>query len=220
MLHAVIFDMDGTITDTEKYYFTAWQQAFHEFGVADFGSEDALELRSFDARLAAEHIRRKFGEDVDYFQVRERRRQLVDELIREQGIALKPGTKEILAYIRQKGLKCAVATATALDLTTERLTELGIAGEFDAMISAKTVEWGKPRPDVYLYACEQIGERPENCLAVEDSPNGIRSAYAAGCRPVLVPDLSGVTPELEGLLYDCVPSLTDLKNTVERCLQE
>ena len=127
---------------------------------------------------------------------------------------------EVLSYIKEKGLKRAVATATALDLTKERLTALGIAGEFDAIISAKTVEWGKPQPDVYLYACEQIEEVPGDCLAVEDSPNGILSAYRAGCKPVLVPDLTDATPELEPFLYDCVPSLTDLKNTVERCLQE
>ena len=219
MLKAVIFDMDGTITDTEKYYFDAWQQAFHEFGVTQFGSEDALALRSFDARLAAEHIRERFGEHVDYYEIRERRRELVEERIAREGIGLKPGLSQIIDFIREKKLKSAIATATALDITIQRLRALGIYECFDEIISAKTVEWGKPHPDVYLYACEKLGERPQDCMAVEDSPNGVFSAHEAGCRVVLIPDLTGVTAQLEPCLFGVVDTLADLREPIEKCLQ-
>ena len=73
---------------------------------------------------------------------------------------------------------------------------------------------GKPEPDIYLYACSQIGEQPEDCIAVEDSPNGIKSAYAAGCKPVMVPDLTQPDEEIKPLLYAVVDSLADLKGLV------
>lgn len=220
MIKAVIFDMDGTITDTEKYYYEAWQQAFHEFGVKEFGPEDALSLRSFDARLAARQIKEKFGEHVDYFEIRERRRALIEERIAEEGIDLKPGLFEIIEYLRGKKLKCAIATATALDVTIRRLKSLGIYEYFDEIISAKTVEVGKPYPDVYLYACECLKVAPAQCIAVEDSPNGVMSASRAGCKTVFVPDLTGPTEELEPYLFDVCASLADLKRPIENCLQE
>ena len=77
-------------------------------------------------------------------------------------------------------------------------------------MSAKQVAHGKPAPDVYLYACEQIGEKPQDCIAVEDSPNGIKSAYAAGCKPVMVPDLTPPDQELQPLLYAVVDTLDGL----------
>lgn len=211
MIKAVIFDMDGVLIDTEKYYYAAWQQAFHEFGFTSFSGEDALALRSFDARQASVALKEKFGEELDYYEIRERRRTLVENLIKEQGIQLKPGVKEILARLKEQNIKRAVATATAFDITKERLESLGIFDDFDEVVSAKQVEHGKPSPDVYLFACEKIGEKPEECIAVEDSPNGILSAYRAGCKPVMVPDLTQPDEELKQYLYDCVETVADLK---------
>ena len=128
----------------------------------------------------------------------------------------KPGVEETLRFLRAKGIKTAVATATALDITKSHLTTIGVCDLFDSIVSAKNVAHGKPEPDVYLYACEQIGERPQDCMAVEDSPNGIMAAYRAGLRTVMVPDLTQPDEELTKYLYACVNSLSDLCELVDK----
>ena len=82
------------------------------------------------------------------------------------------------------------------------------------------VEYGKPAPDIYAYACEAIGTDPANAFAVEDSPNGIKSAYGAGLNVIMVPDLTGPDEEISGMLYACVDSLADIKDLIlkEMCV--
>lgn len=210
MIKAVIFDMDGVLIDTEKHYNAAWCEAARMAGFEDFKREHALMLRSCDARLAAEMMKDIFGADFDYYAIREVRRRLVAKRLEEYGLEKKPGIDEILAFLRGSGIKTAVATATPIELTLQHLEKIGVKDQFDKIVSAKQVARGKPAPDVYLYACEQIGERPSDCIAVEDSPNGIRSAYAAGCKPVMVPDLTPPDEELKPLLYAAADSLEDL----------
>ena len=167
MIKAVVFDMDGVLIDTEKHYYEAWQEAARSFGY-DFRSEHALMLRSCDANVAAKMMKGIFGEDFDYFAVREVRRGLVAERLKKYGLEKKPGLDEILDYLKQNGIKTAVATATPIELTLQHLTKIGVKDKFDKIVSAKQVANGKPAPDVYLYACEQIGENPSDCIAVED----------------------------------------------------
>ena len=213
MIKAVVFDMDGVLIDTEKHYYEAWQEAARSFGY-DFRSEHALMLRSCDANVAAKMMKGIFGEDFDYFAVREVRRGLVAERLKKYGLEKKPGLDEILDYLRQNGIKTAVATATPIELTLEHLTKIGVKDKFDKIVSAKQVANGKPAPDVYLYVCEQIGENPADCIAVEDSPNGIKSAYAAGCKPVMVPDLTQPDNEIMPLLYGVADTLADIKRFI------
>ncbi len=104
-----------------------------------------------------------------------------------------------------------MATATPIELTLQHLEKIGVRDQFDKIVSAKQVPNGKPAPDVYLFACEQIGESPSDCIAVEDSPNGIKSAYAAGCKPVMVPDLTQPDEEIRPILYAVVDTLADIK---------
>ncbi len=214
---AVIFDMDGVLLDTEKHYLSCWLQASKEAGYP-FTKEQALMLRSCDAKVAANMMKEYFGEGFDYYAIRERRRQLVKEKLDEYGLEKKPGIEETLLYIRKKGIKTAVATATPPDRTREYLTGLGLAELFDGIVSAKEVENGKPAPDVYLYACSQIGEKPENCIAVEDSPNGILSAYRAGLMPVMVPDLTQPDEELKKLLFGCEKTLSGICDIIDKLL--
>lgn len=214
MVQAVIFDMDGVLIDTEKHYNIAWCEAAKQAGYMDFTREHALMLRSCDARAASKMMKEIFGEQFDYYAIREIRRRLVAERLAKYGLEKKPGLDEILAFLHKKGIKTAVATATPLELTLQHLEKIGVKDQFDKIVSAKQVENGKPAPDVYLYACEQIGEQPKNCIAVEDSPNGIRSAYAAGCMPVMVPDLTEPDEELKPLLYAIARTLADIQEII------
>ena len=215
MICAVIFDMDGVLIDTEKHYNAAWCQAATEAGFP-FTREHALLLRSCEAKEGEKLMQGIFGPSFDYYAIRERRRELVRERLDQYGLEKKPGVEETLRFLRAKGIKTAVATATALDITKSHLTTIGVCDLFDSIVSAKNVAHGKPEPDVYLYACEQIGERPQDCMAVEDSPNGIMAAYRAGLRTVMVPDLTQPDEELAKYLYACVDSLSDLCELVDK----
>ena len=215
MICAVIFDMDGVLIDTEKHYNAAWCQAATEAGFP-FTREHALLLRSCEAKEGEQLMQGIFGPSFDYYAIRERRRELVRERLAQYGLEKKPGVEETLRFLRAKGIKTAVATATALDITKSHLTTIGVCDLFDSIVSAKNVAHGKPEPDVYLYACEQIGERPQDCMAVEDSPNGIMAAYRAGLRTVMVPDLTQPDEELTKYLYACVNSLSDLCELVDK----
>ena len=215
MICAVIFDMDGVLIDTEKHYNAAWCQAATEAGFP-FTREHALLLRSCEAKEGEKLMQGIFGPSFDYYAIRERRRELVRERLAQYGLEKKPGVEETLRFLRAKGIKTAVATATALDITKSHLTTIGVCDLFDSIVSAKNVAHGKPEPDVYLYACEQIGERPQDCMAVEDSPNGILAAYRAGLRTVMVPNLTQPDEELTKYLYACVNSLSDLCELVDK----
>lgn len=212
-IRAVIFDMDGVLIDTEKHYNAAWCEAARMAGF-DFKREHALMLRSCDAQLAAKMMKDIFGAGFDYFAIREVRRRLVAERLEQYGLEKKPGIDEILAFLHENGIKAAVATATPMELTLQHLERIGVRGQFDKIVSAKQVAHGKPAPDVYLYACEQIKEAPQDCIAVEDSPNGIKSAYAAGCKPVMVPDLTQPDEEIRPMLYAVADALGDLKRII------
>lgn len=215
MVKAVIFDMDGVLIDTEKWLNTYWRQAAAEAGF-DMKVEHALAIRSLAGKYAAPYLQDILGKSFSYWTIRERRKELMKEHIAQHGIDKKPGVDEVLDYLREHGIVTAVATATDPVRAKEYLTKIGIYEKFDKVICATMVENGKPKPDIYLYACEQIGMKPEECLAVEDSPNGVRAAVDAGIRTIMVPDLTqpeGETAEIitakADTLYDLILMLED-----------
>lgn len=208
-MDTIIFDMDGTLIDTEKYYRKYWPLALAEFGFT-MSDEQALSMRSLGRPFASAHLKEMFGESIDYIAVRDRRKELMKEVLDAEGIELKKGAVELLKYCKENGIRTAIATATDLTRTREYLGKTGILEYFSELISATQVEKGKPSPDIYLFACEQLGRKPEECFAVEDSPNGVLSAYRAGCKVIMVPDQTEPEEELKGKLYACVRDLTGI----------
>lgn len=209
MIDTYIFDMDGTLIDTEKLYRKFWPMALAEFGYT-MTDEQVLSMRSLGRPFAPVKLKEMFGPELDYPAVRECRKRLMEEYIDAHGIELKPGCIELLTNLKENGLRAAIATATDLPRTEKYLEMLGLRDYFTEIVCATMVKEGKPSPDIYQYACEQLGRKPEECIAVEDSPNGVLSAYRAGCKVVMVPDQTQPDEELMKLLYRKCDSLFDL----------
>ena len=214
MIKVVLFDMDGTLIDTEKYYHRFWREALEDFGY-EVSEEQLLSLRSLGRPFAPQRFREWYGDTFDYLKVKEHRKELMEPVLRKDGIRCKKGARELLEYLREQKIPAAVATASDMERTTRYLDAVGLTGYFDRLISATQVEQGKPAPDIYRFACEQLGFDPGDCMAVEDAPNGVLAAYRAGCKVVMVPDLTEPDEALQQCLFACVEDLGKLK-----CLME
>ncbi len=214
MIKAVIFDMDGLILDTEKLLVKYWCQAANEAGFP-MQREHALHIRSLHRKFAIPYLQGLFGEEFDYMKIRSRRMELMTEALGGNPPELKKGVCELLDFLNEHGIPAAIATATDYERTKAYLGSTGIFGQFDRIVCATMVESGKPKPDIYLYAAEQLGLAPEECMALEDSPNGVRSASSAGCVTVMVPDLTQPDEELSGLIHAKADSLLDVPKLIK-----
>ncbi len=210
-IKAVIFDMDGVIIDTEPLLAKYWCQAAREFGFP-MEYKHALNLRSLSEKYASPYLKKTFGEDFDYRTVRARRKELMNEDIEKNGIVKKKGIDEILDFLDSTNLIKAVATATDLERAGKYFKLIGLYDRFDTICCGSMVKNGKPDPDIYLLAAEKIGVPPQSCIAVEDSPNGIKSAYSAGMYPIMIPDLTQPDEELYKLLFAKCVSILEIKN--------
>ncbi len=194
---------------SEKLLVKYWCQAANEAGFPML-REHALHIRSLHRRFAIPYLQGEFGEDFDYLRIRSRRMELMSEALAKHGLELKKGIRELLDFLREQGIPAAIATATDYERTKDYLGRVGIFDSFDRIVCATMVEYGKPKPDIYLYAAQQLGLDPSECMALEDSPNGVRSASGAGCVTVMVPDLTQPDEELLGLIYAKADSLLDV----------
>lgn len=179
-ISAFILDLDGVITDTAEYHFQAWKRLADEEGIA-FTREDNEQLRGVSRRRSLELL---LGDRLsDYDQVEIRRMmarkngyyQALLQLIDEGNFL--PGARELMSEIRSRGLKMAIGSASKNTRTV--LTNLGIVDIFDVIADGHSVEHGKPAPDLFLFAAEQMGVEPVACAVIEDAASGIEAALAA-----------------------------------------
>ncbi len=172
--------------------------------------QHVLGIRSLAAKYAAPKLQAELGADFDYEKVRSLRIKLMNEHIDAYGVEEKPGLGELLAYLKQNAYLTAVATATDWERTKRYLGSIGRLSYFDEIVCAPMVANGKPAPDIYLEAARRLNVEPSQCMALEDSPNGILAAYRAGMYPVMVPDLSEPDEDTKKLLYRCVGDLSQV----------
>lgn len=212
-IKGVIFDMDGVLLNSEVLYQRFWLEALHFYGYPA-KKEHILALRSLTGKNAELKLKSFFGDSLDYEKVKNKRIVLMDEYIRKNGVEIKKGADEILPYLKKKGIKIALATSSPYERAQEHLGSVGLFKYFDSCVCGGMVKNSKPQPDIYLLASEKLGLKPCECIAVEDSPNGVRSAVNAGCKTVMIPDLTPCTEDLEKDLFAICNDLTEIKDLV------
>ncbi|TAJ74571.1 MAG: HAD family phosphatase [Phenylobacterium sp.] len=213
-IKAVVFDMDGLLVDTETVVYRAMQRAAGGFGgempfatfqrmvglqhahsdlilIEHFG--DGFDLQSWSAAVSA-HFREELG----------------------AGIALKAGVVEILDQLDALGLPRAIATSSSLESVRLSLGPHSLVDRFHALITRDVQTRGKPHPEPFLLAAGALGVDPADCLALEDSHNGVRSASAAGMMTVMVPDMLDPTEEMETLCVRIAQDLHEVRTWIER----
>lgn len=211
MIKAVLFDMDGVVLDTEKLYTRFWNAAIEECGYS-VTWEQLLNLRSLGKEYAPAYFKEILGTDKDADKIRMVRRARMKEYTDLYGIEAKPGLRKTVQELKKRNIKTAIATASDKTRAEAFLKETGVHSLFDRILTTSMVKHGKPRPDIYLSACDQLGIAPGEAMAVEDSDNGALAAIRAGCRTVVVVDLAPPREEIVPMLYGVAKTLPEILN--------
>lgn len=188
-----IFDMDGLLFDTEQVYQDTWREIAEERGVIleqDFPRAISGTSGKYMCQVIEKHYHVSDGTEIMMDCMKRVREKLVLH------VPIKKGTVEILTAFRIAGLRMVVASSSFPEQIKANLHNAGIENYFDKLVSGSEVAHAKPAPDIFLYAAEQLGLKPEECFVFEDSENGIRSGHAAGCVTVMIPDLFAPSPEI------------------------
>jgi HAD superfamily hydrolase (TIGR01509 family) len=206
---AVLFDMDGLLVDSEPLWLEAETAVMARLGAA-WTTADQVHLLGGSLDRTVRYLLAKATRPAPPGQVAEWLMSGVAELVRDRGIPVRPGARELLAEVAAAGLPHALVTSSErrfMDVVLAR-TEL----RFDALVCADDVSVTKPDPEPYLLAAKLLGADPVRCFALEDSPNGVASAEAAGCQVIAVPSLVPIEPAPARTV---VRSLTELRATPE-----
>ncbi|QEY33656.1 HAD family phosphatase [Caproiciproducens galactitolivorans] len=209
MIKAVIFDMDGTMFDTERVKMQAWAKAGQELHCAD-AHEIYGQIMGFTYEYVEKAFKDAYGKDFPYEDFIKLGTKYFKGYLAENGVPVKAGLYTLLDYLKANGYKIAVATSTQRKTTLHHLKSTNTLPYFDAIVCGDMLEKSKPDPDIYLKAAAALQVPPTECMAVEDSLNGITSAYRAGMKTVMVPDMVKPNSELNKMLYACVKTLDEI----------
>lgn len=214
MVSGIIFDMDGVLIDSERQSNEGWLWAAGQLGV-DMPMWLIDSFKGAPAELCCKFFDDYYKGVIDYWEAKELRTQHVYKIRETEGIPVKKGVKDIFEYIRNNGLKCAVATSTRRESAEKTLHEIGVWDYLDVVVYGDEVERGKPEPDIFLRAAKAIGVNPSEAVVVEDSINGIKAGYAAGMRVVHIPDTIAIDDDIRKLTYMVCDDLNGLIDVVE-----
>ncbi len=203
---AVLWDMDGTLVDTEPYWM-AEEIALVEAWGGTWTKRDAQAIVGNDLLIGAQYM-------IDHSPIRLRPVEVVQTIlggvirrVRELGAPWRPGARELLDSLAAEAVPCAMVTMSWRSLT-DALVEVLPPGTFAAIVTGDEVSRGKPHPDPYLAAAAALGVSPDSCVAIEDSPTGVASAVAAGVPTIAVPNVAPV-PVTLGVVQ--IPSLAGVQ---------
>lgn len=206
-IEAIVFDMDGVLIDTESISERAWVVSAEKIGIdapiSLFAYCTGMTLEEIEAILMEKLEGKKARSFIAEWESR------FDQIASTEGVPAMPFAAETLSALKGK-YRLALASSTHEERVREQLSSLGLLGFFEAVATGDMVQNGKPAPDIYLLACEKLMLPPECCAAVEDSPNGVQSASAAGLCPIMIPDRIEPNERTLSLLWRRYSSLEEL----------
>lgn len=204
---AAIFDMDGTMFDTERLRMKVLNEAsLEQYGKAmpDQLLLDSLGLSSVSAQQLAKE---EFGPDYPYAEIRKRADELELSYVKEHGVPVKKGLIEVLERLKRNEVLLAVATSSKRAIAEEYLRDADVFKYFDVVICGDEVDKGKPNPQIFLKAADGINCQPETCLIFEDSENGLLAAASANGLPVYIKDIKEARPDIKKKAWLCYENM-------------
>ena len=196
---AVIFDMDGVIFDSETLVLNCWREVAECHGIRNI--EIAChECLGTNSAVSKQIFLRHYGQDFPYDEYKAEMSEVFFGYASGGRLKKKPGVEKLLKYLKESGIKVALASSTREAVVKKELEEGGLLGYFDEIVCGDMVKRSKPEPDIFIYACERLNVSPMKALVLEDSENGIRAARAAGIPVICIPDLKEPSREVEKLV--------------------
>ena len=207
-INAVIFDMDGTMIDTEKIKENGWKYAGDCQNIV-IDDRIICEMRGTNKEYCKELLSKKF-KNVNFKKLYNDRNEFIERYINTNGIKMKKGLIEILRFLKTNHYKIAVASSSEEETIRRYLAKIKILDFFDVIVAGDMIENGKPNPEIYLKAVKLLNVPKKQCIGIEDSNSGILSVYRAGLKPIMIPDLEQPTEEVKNILYAKLNSLIEL----------
>lgn len=191
---AVIFDLDGTLVDSEPNYYEAGRRVLEGHGVTGFGWRDHERFIGIGTRETLATLRAEYGIEAPVEQLLAEKNQAYLELAAD-GTEVFPQMRKFVELLHAAGHPVIVASGSARAAIDAVLTGTGLAALLPHYVSAEEVAHGKPEPDVFLEAARRLGAEPARCVVVEDAPPGAEAASRAGMRCIAVPYLPGTADD-------------------------
>lgn len=207
---AVIFDMDGTIFDSERLVLDCWERIGEKYGYEGI-REIFIQCIGTNKVRTKEIVCEKYGAQFPYDTFSRESSALFHEITDREGLPVKKGVREILEYLRDRRIPMGLASSTRTAIVTAELKQARFYDYFQVVMGGDQLRNSKPAPDIYLLTCAKMGIEPHDAYAVEDSYNGIRSAHRAGMKPVMVPDILPATAEMRDMSVAVFEDLLQVK---------
>jgi HAD superfamily hydrolase (TIGR01509 family) len=217
-IESAIFDMDGTMFDTERLRFETIRQASLELTGRPIEDRTLIGSLGLSATRAEALAKEHYGEDYPYREIRRRADELELQHVRTHGVPVKEGLVQVLERLRRSGLTMAVATSSRRSIAEEYLINANVLKYFDITVCGDEVQRGKPHPEIFLRAAGELSKPPERCLMVEDSENGLLSASEAGGLPILIQDIKPPRPQIAARAFQRYASMLEFLSDLADCV--
>jgi len=212
-----IFDMDGVLFDTEKLYQETWRELARERHI-NLGERFVMEISGTNGNLMKRVVEKYYQVPNGSVVIEACMERMKKKL--EVHVPVKKGVYEILEYFHRLDMPIAVASSSSSQQIESNLFRSGIRDYFSEIVSGTEVKSGKPSPDIFLLAAKKIGCKAEECFVFEDSENGVKAGYSAGCFTIMVPDLIKPRDEIRFICSKICTDLLQARDEIEKMLRK